>query len=170
MTYLDKEEIMKKRLFLVQAAVVMFLVPIVAIAGDLELSTAPAPTMHTLDDIYNKTSAQNLPDPDTVTIVTKFKRSIDTTTWQPLHTVAQGKTFYLMGATCSGGSRSPGGAYLDSCSISFNGGGSTDFNLPACNTISASYPIAGISSRSDIMVKNTDYSADMYCTIFGYEK
>ena len=157
----------KKTILLMLAAVVMFLVQIVAIAGDLELSTAPTPTMHTLDDIYNKTSAQNLPDPDTVTIVTKFKRSIDTTTWQPLHTVAQGKTFYLMGATClTYDSNNDNSA----CDISFNGGGSTDFNLPACNTIAASYPIAGISSRSDIMVKNTDYSADMYCTIFGYEK
>ena len=148
-------------------AMVMLVLPCAAIAGNLEPSAAHAPTIHTLDDIYNKTSAQNLPDPDIVTIVSRFKAS---SSWSTIHTVAQGKTFYLMGATCSGGSRSPGGAYLDSCSISFNGGGSTDFNLPACNTISASYPIAGISSRSDIMVKNTDYSADMYCTIFGYEK
>ena len=83
----------KKTLFLMLAAVVMFLVPIVAIAGDLEPSAAPAPTIHTLDDIYNKTSAQILPDPDTVTIVSKFQTSDSPTVWTTIHTVTEGKTF-----------------------------------------------------------------------------
>ena len=149
------------------AAVVMFLVPVFSIAGDLEPSTAPAPTIHTLDDIYNKTSAQNLPDPDTVTIVSKFK---DSSSWSTIHTVAQGKTFYLMGATCSGGTRFTGGLFTSSCAISFNGGASTDFSLPSGHTISASYPIASSSSRSDIMIRNLNGGPDINCTIFGYEK
>ena len=86
----------KKTLFLMLAAVVMLVLPYAAIAGNLEPSPAPAPTIHTLDDIYNKTSAQNLPDPDIVTIVSKFK---DSSSWSTIHTVAQGKTFYLMGAS-----------------------------------------------------------------------
>jgi hypothetical protein len=159
---------MKKTLFLMLAAVVMFLVPVKAIAGDLEPSAAPAPTIHTLDDIYNKTSAQNLPDPDIVTIVSKFK---DSSSWSTIHTVARGKTFYLMGATCSGGKRLiTGGLFTDSCAISFNGGASTDFSLPSGHTISASYPIASSSSRSEIMIRNLNGGPDINCTIFGYEK
>ena len=158
----------KKTILLMLATVVMFLVPIVAIAGDLELSTAPAPTIHTLDDIYNKTSAQILPDPDTVTIVSKFKAS---SSWGTIHTVAQGKTFYLMGATCSGGKRLiTGGLFINSCAISFNGRASTDFSLPSGHTISASYPIASSSSRSEIKLKHLRSTNAIICTIFGYEK
>ena len=149
------------------AAVVMFLVPVFSIAGDLEPSTAPAPTIHTLDDIYNKTSAQNLPDPDTVNIVSKFKAS---SSWSTIHTVAQGKTFYLMGATCSGGTRVVSGLFTSSCAISFHGGSSVDFSLPSGHAIAASYPIASSSSRSDIMIKNLNGGPDINCTIFGYEK
>ena len=65
----------KKTYFLMLIAVVMLVLPYAAIA-------------------------QNLPDPDTVTIVSKFKAS---SSWSTIHTVSQGKTFYLMGATCSGG-------------------------------------------------------------------
>ncbi len=157
----------KKTLFLMLAVAVMFLVPVVSIAGDLEPSAAPAPTIHTLDDIYNKTSAQNLPDPDTVIIVSKFKAS---SSWSTIHTVSQGKTFYLMGATCSGGTRVVSGLFTSSCAISFNGGSSVDFSLPSGHTIAASYPIASSSSRSDIMIKNLNGSLDINCTIFGYEK
>ena len=149
------------------ATMVMLVLPCAAIAGNLEPSAAHAPTIHTLDDIYNKTSAQNLPDPDIVTIVSKFK---DSSSWSTIHTVAQGKTFYLMGATCSGGTRSVSRLFTSSCAISFNGGASTDFSLPSGHTISASYPIASSSSRSDIMIKNLNGGPDINCTIFGYEK
>ena len=133
----------KKTYFLMLVAVVMLVLPYAAIA-------------------------QNLPDPDTVTIVTKTSQS--TSTWGTIHTVAQGKTFYLMGATCSGGTRVVSGLFTDSCAISFNGGASTDFSLPSGHTISASYPIASSSSRSDIMIKNLNGGPDINCTIFGYEK
>ncbi len=157
----------KKALLFMLAEVVMFLVPIVAIAGDLELSAAPAPTMHTLDDIYNKTSTQNLPDPDTVTIVTKTSQS--SSTWGTIHTVAQGKTFYLMGATCSGGNYLVNGNNKGICVISFNGGANTDFSLPVGQTLSASYPIAISSSRSEIKLKHLRSTNAIICTIFGYE-
>ena len=137
---------MKKTLFLMLAAVVMFLVPVVTIAGD---------------------PSQNLPDPDTVTIVSKFKAS---TSWSTIHTVSQGKTFYLMGATCAGGTRVVSGLFTSSCAISFNGGPSVDFSLPSGHAIAASYPIASSSSKSDIMIKNLNGSLDINCTIFGYEK
>ena len=149
------------------ATMVMLVLPFAAIAGNLESSAAPAPTIHTLDDIHNKTSAQNLPDPDTVTIVSKFKAS---TSWSTIHTVSQGKTFYLMGATCAGGTRVVSGLFTSSCAISFNGGSSVDFSLPSGHTIAASYPIASSSSKSDIMIKNSNGSRDINCTIFGYEK
>ena len=131
---------------MILAVAVMFLVPVVTIAGD---------------------PSQNLPDPDTVTIVSKFK---DSSSWSTIHTVAQGKTFYLMGATCSGGKYLLGGLFTNSCAISFNGGASTDFSLPSGHTISASYPIASSSSRSDIMIRNLNGGPDINCTIFGYEK
>jgi hypothetical protein len=128
------------------AVTVMFLVPVVTIAGD---------------------PSQNLPDPDTVTIVSKFKAS---TSWSTIHTVSQGKTFYLMGATCAGGTRVVSGLFTSSCAISFNGGSSVDFSLPSGHAIAASYPIASSSSKSDIMIKNLNGSLDINCTIFGYEK
>jgi hypothetical protein len=131
---------------MILAVAVMFLVPVVTIAGD---------------------PSQNLPDPDTVTIVSKFKAS---TSWSTIHTVSQGKTFYLMGATCSGGTRVVSGLFTSSCAISFNGGSSVDFSLPSGHTISASYPIASSSSKSDIMIKNLKGGPDINCTIFGYEK
>jgi hypothetical protein len=159
LTIFNGENIMKKKtLFLLLVTVVILLVPVVAIAGDLEPGAVPGSTMHTLDNIYQKTSAQILPDPDIVTIVSKFKNS---SSWSTIHTVAQRKTFYLMGATCSGGARLIGGLFTSSCAISFNGGAST---------ISASYPIASSSSRSDIMIRNLDGEKDINCTIFGYEK
>ena len=136
----------KKTLFLMLVAAVMFLVPVVSIAGD---------------------PSQNLPDPDTVTIVSKFKAS---TSWSTIHTVSQGKTFYLMGTTCAGGTRVVSGLFTSSCAISFNGGSSVDFSLPSGHTIAASYPIASSSSKSDIMIKNLNGSLNINCTIFGYEK
>ena len=133
-------------IIVILAAVVMFLVPVVTIAGD---------------------PSQNLPDPDTVTIFSKFKAS---TSWSTIHTVSQGKTFYLMGATCAGGTRVVSGLFTSSCAISFNGGSSVDFSLPSGHTITASYPIASSSSRSEIMIKNLKGGPDINCTIFGYEK
>ena len=46
----------KKTYFLLLAAVVMFLVPVVAIAGDLEPSTSPGATMKTLQEVYDAAS------------------------------------------------------------------------------------------------------------------
>ena len=132
----------KKTYFLMLVAVVMLALPYAAIA-------------------------QNLPDPDTVTIVTKTSQS--TLTWGTIHTVAQGKTFYLMGATCAGGTRVVSGLFTSSCAISFNGGSSVDFSLPSGHTISASYPIASSSSGSEVMVKSNTGQM-IYCTIFCYEK
>jgi len=112
-------------------------------------------------------SAQNLPDPDTVTIVTKTSQS--TSTWGAIHTVAQGKRFYLMGATCSGGDYLVNGNNAGICVLSFNGE-ATDFSLPVGQTLSASYPIAILSSRSEIRLKQLRSKNAVVCTIFGYEK
>jgi len=132
----------KKTYFLMLVAVVMLVLPYAAIA-------------------------QNLPDPDTVTIVTKTSQS--TSTWGTIHTVAQGKTFYLMGATCSGGDYLVNGHNKGVCVISFNGS-NTDFSLPVGQTLSASYPIAISSSRSEIKLKHLRSTKAIICTIFGYEK
>jgi len=134
------------------------------IAGNLNPPASPAPTMHTLDEVYNKTGSA-LPNPDEVTIITKTHNFANIYNWETIHTVTTGKTFYLMGFICS----SPVATYK----ISLDGGQSTSIlvHAPDANlwrSIASSYPIGSAPSGTEIKCQASIQTTDI--SIWGYEK
>ena len=111
-------------------------------AGDLNPPANPTPTMHTLDEIYNQSNS--LPNPDEVTIINKYLSPVGVRTWETIHTVYTGKTFYLMGVSF----KTEGG---NSGRISLSAG-STNFWFPGNTDTIASYPIASVPSDTEIKV------------------
>ena len=85
---------LRKRFFAVTTSMISFAMLVflsgLAIAGDINPPASPAPTMHTLDEIYNQSSP--LPNPDDVTIITKALNPSTFNTWETIHTVSSGKS------------------------------------------------------------------------------
>jgi len=138
-------------------------------AGNLNPSAPPGSTMHTLEEIYNK--ALSLPSPQDVTIITKSKAPSQVDVWQTIHTVTAGKTFYLMGIS-----------YCEQARfyISLDGGLTHHFHfsmpnppdIPPLRAIAPSYPIAEVSSGTEIKVSTSAIGGGtdpIFITIWGYE-
>ena len=139
-------------------------------AGQLEPTAPPGSTMHTLDDIYNNTTKSSaLPKPEEVTIITETTDDFtDSTT---LHTVTPGKTFYLMGVNADCDTTTANVINLTLVQgnttkiLRFFFSGTSNFH-----SIVSSYPIASVSSGTEIRATIKTSGFHGYVNIWGYEK
>jgi hypothetical protein len=165
---------------------------IVVMAGNLEPTAPPTTgTMHTLNDIYNKTNnATTLPSPQDVRIITKathipylYNNGTEVPVQTSIYTVTTGKTFYLMGVNivfnypiaCSGIPELDLFDGTNTTTILFllvGNGATGSSNNPMPNSsfnIVSSYPIAALPSGTQLIV-NRQNTCDFGLSVWGYEQ
>lgn len=95
-------------------------------------------------------------------------------TWQTIHTVSAGKTFYLMGVACLGNDTATLRWLL-----SFDGGttvhmqvGYTPSISPTAwfEVVSTGWPIAQVGAGKTIKAKSTTIDTSYYITVWGWEE